>query len=44
MALNAVQQALADAAADTAKTTGTTIAEPVVANTTALSANSQSGK
>lgn len=43
MALNAVQQAIKDAAAEAAVKTGKPIAEPVVADTTMLSANSQSG-
>jgi len=42
MKLNAVQQALKDAAAATAAE-GKKIAEPVVADTTMLAANSQSG-
>ena len=43
MALTAVQQALADAAADAATNTGKIVAEPTVADTGALQAKSQSG-
>ncbi len=43
MALNAVQQALKDAATTAAETTGKVVAEPVVADTGALQAKSQSG-
>lgn len=43
MALNAVQQALKDAAAEAAAKTGKPVAEPVVADTGALQAKSQSG-
>ena len=44
MALNAVQQALADAAAAAQEVTGKEVAEPTVADTGALAAKSQSGK
>lgn len=44
MALNAVQQALKDAAAEAATKTGKVVAEPTVADTNALQAKSQSGK
>ena len=43
MALNAVQQALKDAAKEAAQKTGKAVAEPVVADTGALQAKSQSG-
>ena len=43
MALNAVQEALKEAAAISAATTGKVVAEPVVADTGALQAKSQSG-
>ena len=43
MALNAVQLALKEAAATAAEKTGKAVAEPVVADTGALQAKSQSG-
>jgi len=44
MALNAVQQALKDAAAAAEQKTGKIVAEPTVADTGALQAKSQSGE
>lgn len=43
MALNAVQQALKDAATKAANETGKAVAEPKVADTAALQAKSESG-
>ncbi len=43
MALNAVQQALKEAAATAAEKTGKVVKEPVVADVGALQAKSQSG-
>ncbi len=43
MTLNAVQQALKDAAKTAEKTTGKVVKEPTVADTGALQAKSQSG-
>ncbi len=43
MALNAVQQALKDAAKESEAKTGKVVAEPQVADTGALQAKSQSG-